>query len=502
MQPTIRERILACEDMKAVAGVLQNIRSSYGEPVRIAGQEDVNLLTAILSGSPAELCKGSKTAEKLLERLSDGEMGKAAIGKVAQRLVTTATRDIGTHIPKAPNPLVGTQALFERAPGRPDVIPFLCGDIEGGRRTGGSGGDAKRAQAARFLRFNVGYGNRTASLAEMMAESASFRNMLVAAGWPKAIVEEAGKAIEAKLEAGPTKEPVDPETKTILWPMPDGSYTAVSPVQAVPLWIEMRRRIKADRARPGLERRTYVIRRRSIGGTKAQNVAVEASDAGGRMDLLVTMPPRQRPLQPLDRLLYRVRSSGTSISPERPPKVAVDALRHLSRQETRSNVNTRGGQLRTLAWIAGNLFAGPLTLSRAIDGGMEFDADSLKDPIERVLVVDGVESLERDALLDLADRLAAFVSSLAEHGEDPLATFPGTVARDLCADAVVMAFAPGGFEAEAAGAEGGDGDDSEEGDEGEGEGDAEEGAESVPARPARAAKTASGGGAPKRKARR
>ncbi len=383
-------------------------------------------------------------------------------------LPKAARMDVGTHMPKAPDPTVSSPAFFEASATKPADVPFLCGEpVNARRRIGASGGDAKRTQASRFLRYNIRFGNRTASLGEVMAESRGFRGLLVEAGWPEEAVEQAAKDIEAKASGKDGIDAVHPATKVIFFPLPDGGYRQVSPLHAVPLWFELRNRLLERGRREGAERRTHALRRRSIGGSKAQNVGVEGLDSGGNLELLVSMPPPVRkPLPALDKVLHRVRTQGTAFKRRMPAVHLLVGVRELATDYV--NEGIREGRYRALAGIAATFLDGPMTLAAALDAGLELDLDLLADPVERLLVSEGYESLDRQATLSLVARFGSYVASWAMDEADPLFRYQGDTVTGVLERAIEMALDPGsGQEAEAADVVVSDEEVAEEGDDGE-----------------------------------
>ncbi len=431
---SVGQAILACPDVPAVVALLQAVRSSFGDEVIVdpGSPVDVKILTLVVSAPAKALCAGCKTPEHVLDALLDEAAMAAAVAKVSPGLVSAAGFDIGTHIPKVPNPRVGTEGFFQAARVLPAQIPFLCGDLPAARRRVGGSGNAGRAPATRFLRYRIRFGDLTGSLAEVMAQSVAFRDLLVRAGWPRDVVAAAAQKIYRKL-AGPGRiDRVDPASKVLLYPLPRRGYRQITPVHAVPLWYEMRTRIRRDAQRPGLDRRTYPIRRRSIGGTKAQNVAVEASDAGGQLELLHSLPPQFRPLPKFDRLLHRVRTTGTGFAPAVPPAGLVEVLRRMSRlDDEATNIRVREAQQRVVGRLAAIALEGPLALMRAVEAGLAVDPRVIRDPVERVLVTEGFEALDPGGVADLVRRVGGWIAGLADSDADPLRLFVGDAARDL-----------------------------------------------------------------------
>ncbi len=441
----IGEAIRGCETVKAVASLLSGLRNSFGDEIVLGLDpvEDLRILAVLVSETGSELCKGFKTPSAVLAAVHDPERARSVILSMLPGFVLAAKFDLGTHIPKVPNPVVSTPAIFETALARPGAIPFLCGDLETARRrVGSSAGNAGRARSARFLRFRVRYDGEGGSLGEILARSEGFRDGLVRSGWPPEILEAAANEIRESLKGPGRIDRVDPATKTVFFPTADGGYHLVSPVEAVPLWFELRTRIARDRQREGPDRRTYPIRLRPIGGSKPQNIAVEASDASGRLELLQSLPPRFKPIPVFDRILHRLTTRGTSIVPLRPAEAILRRLRALSTVD-HSNRDIRDGQERVVVRLAQAYFDGPLQLSRAVALGFSIKPDRFRDPVERALVLDGFDSLNRAGIADLVGRLGGFIASFAEGDGDRLRVFAGDAASDLLRDGLSGAFDPG-----------------------------------------------------------
>lgn len=432
------------EDAKAL---LAQVYKSFRGPATVSRETlvgDMRLVT-IACVKPSEyssllaLPKNPTMAAFVESNLSDRVM-EACVAKIDKFMSEGAGESTGSFIPKIPNPVVQRGAMFGE-PGLPSEFsdhPFVSSrTLKAVRRTVAWSKNARYLAAGRFLRTSLVLDGKVVSMAEAIATDAGIRTALVEAGWPYGSIENVGNHIRKSME-GPDDTPLDRELKVILFPISEGDYAQVTPLAASSVFTELHLRINDGYADPEAIV-TYARRKRTVGGSNARNVAIEVMDAGGKVETLVSMPPPPRAMEPLSRLLHRVKTTKSAIGKPFLSKGLTEAIRAMA--EAPSNVHTRTALTRVLSAAAYIMLSGPLTLSEIEDDERRAGfASHIKDPIEAALVVGGPDTLNGASLFALADRLGHFVAASATDDDDVLALFVGSDFRDLLHDAVKATF--------------------------------------------------------------
>lgn len=446
-------------DVKAIKEFIDTVGAATSEPVSISREtlrDDVAAITTLTCVDLKKVISGRASKEEFLDALfgkgpsiaiadfhkpksdpqkKEGVEKENAKERAPQKpkdpataLPGVAASNIGTFVPKASHADALTPPLVASDDLAPIPFPFCHTETVQSAARMAASGRADLAKGMRFLSLPVAYGDKLASFLEHIATDEEIRDALVQIGWQRVTIDGVASAA-ARLSKGPDEAPVDPHLKVVLFPLGDGTYMKITPLHSNPMMVEMRKRRTELNRRPDPDRRRVLVRQLTVGSGNPINISLQASDMRGVLSMLPSMPPNPRPIALVDRLLYRLKTSGTSL-PSNLPKWTIEALR-ASLQDTRTNQASRTVLENRIARAAHAMLSGPLSLYAATSTGLEINPESISGPIERRLILKGPNDMGPKEVSMLAEHLGSLIGGDAM---DDLAHYDGNgLHARLCA---------------------------------------------------------------------
>ena len=419
-QPTISQQVRAAPDAKSVKAILASY-GNYTSPSVVMSAEtltdDVSIATVMtFAPSSALSTKVKVPIEEFVRRLvEDIPRQSLATMKQSPTLLAPVARDeIGVFVPKITNATIKRGAMMEELGLEDPPAPFATTrSIRSILHIGGSlnGGYAK---FHKFLGMPILLDGRQACLFEHAARDAQFRDALKASGWPENAVDELPDAW-AKVNRGPSADPIHELMKVIYFPIGGDAYRQVTPTFPTMPHLEISRRLRALRQLPEQADRRFMPangkREMAVGGPQPQNASTHISWLGGTLTMLTSMPPARIDAPPLERLARTLKVAGTVIPTTLQARIGTALLASLA--DPRSNRESRERYARRLAIAAGTMLAPSLALHEATLAGETFDPKAFKDPVEAVLVIYGPAAVSKEGVDSLIERLGLLLADLS-----------------------------------------------------------------------------------------
>lgn len=317
--------------------------------------------------------EGDDTPPVLPDKVSIEEFRKAAGDLLAENLESidyVAANELGTHTQKGIDSEVGGRALMAESSAR-EPGPFLSGTLLG-PRLGASGNAANgKTHALLTSRFRLGNGETCIGTALAEGDERVIRSLVALVGEARRDdVLKVAATLRSRIETLSAKSAAG-RAKTLLWPMADGEYMAITPVTSfsgqMELSDELNRRWDAAKAEGTKTHFKRLVSK--VGGSKPQNVSSVNVAVGGRLSLLDGLPPRST-RKGVDRLVYRM-SKGSSLIRHSLPRELVEKVLVAARRDHAINVRTLALQSTIVGAAARMLVTDLLAVSEVYVADME-----------------------------------------------------------------------------------------------------------------------------------